>query len=316
MRSLHYLKEAIMMYFRTPNKGQVAKVFNSVEKTMKYQIQEEHQNSWSRFQGFFRQHLKIMLPYHLTTLSSTALKTTYSGVKSGVQFILKQTVGNLPFGGTVTTVINSIYSIAETGVSFGAGIAKTKLVKKLAERGLSEREQGLTSQYWMHKYTAEQGVENIKRCVAKVKYAGQLLSKESAQIIYCRQFFKAMHDLKWFEYRVNRLRGEIAVMQTYLDIMEETADKAADSVQIERDYLLAIAETLLMDRGWNDDAWHKDCGAMCLRDQVRYQCFSELYMPYPQKAVPPKPLPVPPPTRRFPSLPPRPHKKLPSLPPR
>jgi hypothetical protein len=307
----------MMMHFRMPNKGQVAKVFNSIEKKMKYQIQEEHQNSWNRLQGFFRQHLKIMLPYHLTSLSSTVLQTGYTGAKSTVQFILKQTVGNLPGGGTITTVINSIYNIAEAGVSFGAGIARAKVLANLAKKGFDAHDQGVVSQYFMHKYTAEQGVENIKRCIAKVKYAAQQVrSNDTSQNFTCRHFFKRMHDLEWFEYRLNRLRGEIAVMQTYLDIMEETADKAADAFLYEKDCLLGLAETLLMYEPWNDDAWHKDCGGMCLRDQVRYQCFSELYMPVPQKKLPPKPLPVPPPTRRFPSLPPKPNKKLPSLPPR
>ena len=301
------------MYYRMPNKGQVAKVFNDLVKRMKYQIQDEHENSWMRLQGFFRQHLKIMLPYHLTSLSSTALQTGYTGAKSGVQFILKQTVGNLPFGGTITTVVNGIYSIAEAGVSFVTGIARAKLIKNLATKGFDAHDQRVVSQYFMHKYTAEQGVENIKRCVAKVKYAGQVLSKESSPI-YCRQFFKAMHDLAWFEYRVNRLRGEIAVMQTYLDIMSETADKAADAFQFEKDCLLGIAETLLTDEGWMDDAWHKDCKGMCLRDLVRYKFFSELYMPVPQKKLPPKPLPVPPSAHKKIHLPPRPQKKLPSLP--
>lgn len=124
------------MHYRKPNRGQVATVFNDLFKRMKFQVQDEHQQSWMKLQGFFRQHLKMMLPYHLTSLTSTGLKTGYSGAKSLVQFVLKQTIGNLPFGGTITTVINGLYSIAEAGVSFVSGIARTKLIANLAKRDL------------------------------------------------------------------------------------------------------------------------------------------------------------------------------------
>ncbi|MBN2123358.1 MAG: hypothetical protein JW821_03630 [Deltaproteobacteria bacterium] len=298
------------MHYKTPTKGQAAKIFQELYKKTTLQIQNEHQSSWMRLQGFFRQNLKIMLPYHLVSLSSTGLKSGYSGAKSLVKFILKQTVGNLPFGGTVTTIINTIYDIAEAGVSFATGIARNKLVANLAKKGFDAHDQRVVSQYFMHKYTAEQGVGNIKRCVAKARYAGQLVSKESVETTSCRQFFKAMHDLAWFEYRVNRLRGEIAVMQTYLDIMSEAADKAADAFQFEKDCLLGVAETLVTHPGWMDDAWHKECKGMCLRDWIRYRFFSELHLTTPKKAVP-----IPPSTPNKRPLPPRPSKKLPSLPP-
>lgn len=264
---------------RKPNEQQVKLLVDTFLEGAKENVDKEHKQTLYKIKGWFRTKFKVNLKTTLASGGTTAIKGAYKGGKQGVKLGLNLTLKNVPGVSFIVGTIQAIYDAVEYGTGALAGKLSDKIVKELAKKRIKEKNRGYFYKKAAHKYMANQGIDKIKNCIEKLKYASGLVNKP---VINCNQFIERLHDLAWFEYRVKRLSEEIVFLKAYTLLLEEEADKFEAARKPFRKEILNVAKKLI---DVDEDLHAQVCGELCLLNALHSR-FPGLELKVPTKSVP------------------------------